>query len=216
MPDTDKNVITQDLFVPASDEERLGVQTMREPVTFWQDAWRRFRSNKVAMVSAVFIIIITLLAIFGPMFSKYAFDQQTQGSEYIAPFVTAEHPFGTDNLGRDLFVRLMIGARISLAIGIVTSIMVVIIGVLYGTISAYFGGVVDAVMMRIVDVLYAVPTMLIIILLQIVLKDPLQKLFAGNPTLGAIGPGLFSIFITLSLLYWLDMARMVRGQILSL
>lgn len=213
---TKTDEITKDLFAPASESERLGVQSMREPVSYWQDAWRRFKKNKVAIISAIFIVLISLLAIFGPVFAKYDYAQQIRGDEYIAPFVSWKHPLGTDDLGRDLFVRLMYGARISLAIGVVTSVMVVIIGVLYGTISAYFGGKVDLIMMRVVDVLYSVPVLLVIILLQIILKDPLKQLFSGNQTLSIIGPGLFSIFITLSLLYWMDMARMVRGQILSL
>lgn len=209
----DENIIPDELFVPATDAECEA--PMREPVTYWQDAWKRFTGNKTAVVSAVFIILITLLAILIPVFSRYAYDQQIRGDEYIAPFQTLKHLFGTDNLGRDLLVRLMMGARISIAIGVIVSIIVVIIGVLYGTISAYFGGVVDTVMMRIVDILYAVPTMLIIILLRVVLRERLESLFADNPTLNAIGPGMISIFIAFSLLYWLDMARMVRGQILS-
>lgn len=214
MPDL--NAITQDMFVPASEEERLGVQSMREPVTFWADAWRRFRKNKVAVVSAIFILFIALLAIFGPMFAKYSYSTQIAGSEYLPPFQSWNHPLGTDKLGRDMFVRLLFGARISLAIGIITSIIVVIIGVLYGTISAYFGGIVDTIMMRIVDVLYAVPALLIITLLTVILRERLNQLFNQSPMLNSIGPGLLSIFITFGLLYWLDMARMVRGQILSL
>ena len=209
----DENIIPDELFVPATDNEYEA--PMRQPVTYWQDAWKRFAGNKVAIISAIFIVLITLLAILIPVFSRYAYDQQIRGDEFIAPFTTWKHLLGTDNLGRDMLVRLMIGSRISLLIGIVVSILVVVIGVLYGTISAYFGGLVDTVMMRIVDILYAVPTILVIIILRIVLKERLTGLFEGNPTLTSIGPGLVSIFIAFSLLYWLDMARMVRGQILS-
>lgn len=205
-----------ELFEKATDEEKNDVYKMREPVTFWQDAWRRFKTNKIAMVCAIFIIFITLLAILGPIFSSFQYDQQIRGSEYLEPFKSFTHPLGTDNFGRDMFVRLMYGARISLAIGVVASFMVVIIGILYGTISGYFGGVVDSVMMRIVDIIYAVPALLVIIFLSVILKEPLRSFFEVNKGFSAIGPNIISVFITFSLLYWVDMARMVRGQILSL
>lgn len=216
---SDKSIpLPQELFIPATKEEREGVQTMREPVTFWQDAWRRFKKNKVAMISAVFILFILLLAIFGPFFSPYKYDQQIAGSEHIAPFVNWSHPLGTDSLGRDMFARLMIGCRITLAIGIVASFMVVIIGCIYGAIAGYFGGWVDSLMMRIVDIIYAVPSLLVIILLQVILQPVLTNLFNHHAFrfLDVLGPGLVSIFITFALLYWVDMARMVRGQILSI
>lgn len=212
----DQTAVSAEMFVPASREEQQGVQSMREPVSYWTDAFRRFRKNKVAVVSAYFLVFITLFAIIGPFFAKYSYSTQTAGSENIAPFVNWDHPFGTDGLGRDLYVRLLIGARISLAIGIITSIIVVIIGVLYGTISAYFGGVVDTIMMRIVDVLYAVPSLLVIILLSVIMRERFAPEFNHSPLLNTLGTGLISIFITFGLLYWLDMARMVRGQILSL
>ncbi len=208
--------ISDDLFIKASEEERAGIQVMREPVTFWQDAWRRFKKNKLAVVSAVFIIAIIFLAVFGPLCSSYKYDQQIRGSEYLLPFHSFAHPLGTDNFGRDMFVRLMYGARISLAIGVVASFMVVIIGVIYGTISAYFGGKVDTIMMRIVDIIYSVPSLLVIILLNIVLRETLKSTFENNAFLSSIGSPIISIFITFALLYWVDMARMVRGQILSL
>lgn len=211
--------IPEELFIPATEAEKAGTQMMRETTSYWQDAWRRFKKNKVALTAAGVIVIICLFAIFGPMFSQFTYDQQVKGSEMIAPFQDPAHPLGTDDLGRDTFVRLMMGARISLSIGIVACIMIVLIGVVYGTISGFFGGWVDNIMMRIVDIIYAVPTLLIVILLSVVLKQPLQDLFTQNENLRdmvSIGPGLISIFITLSTLYWVDMARMVRGQILVL
>ena len=132
---------------------------------------------------------------------------------------TLEHPFGTDTLGRDLLVRCMIGARISLLIGIVSATLVVIIGIVYGSVSGYFGGMLDNIMMRIVDIISAVPTLLVVVLLSVVLKAPMDRLFLQNESLraiGLLGPGLFSIFIVISLLYWTNMARMTRGQILAL
>ena len=216
---TDAVKITDDLFVPASSEERAGVQTMREPSTYWQDVRKKFVSNRVALVSAIFIVLIILLAFFGPMFSRFTYADQIKGSENLAPFVNSAHPLGTDNLGRDEFVRLMVGARVSLLIGILASFMVVIIGVIYGSISAYAGGWVDGLMMRVVDIIYSVPSLLIMILLSVVITTPMRQFCDAHANLTAIravGPGLLSIFITFALLYWVDMARMVRGQILSI
>lgn len=212
MQDIDIN----NLFVTASEQEKQRIQIIAEPKTYWQDAFERFKKNKVAVISAIFIIVMAAFAILGPIFSSFQFDQQIKGSEYILPFQNWQHPLGTDTLGRDNFVRLMVGSRISLSIGVLASFMVVIVGCIYGAISGFFGGWIDSLMMRIVDVLYSIPTMLIIILLQVVLKHPLDVFFTTYPALKIMDPGLLSIFITLSLLYWMDMARMVRGQILSL
>jgi oligopeptide transport system permease protein len=212
----DISVDLKSLFVTATEQEKQSIQAMREPKTYWQDAFERFKKNKVAVVSAVFIILIAAFAIFGPFLSQFRFDEQIKGSEYIPPFQQWQHFLGTDSLGRDNFVRLMVGARISLLIGVLASIMVVIVGCTYGAIAGFFGGWVDSLMMRVVDILYSIPTMLIIILLQVIIRQPLQNYFSHHPSLSIIDPGMLSIFITLSLLYWMDMARMVRGQILSL
>jgi len=129
------------------------------------------------------------------------------------------HILGTDSLGRDNLVRLMFGSQISLTVGIVASIIILVIGSIYGAVSGYIGGKLDNVMMRILELLYAIPDILIVILLSIVLRPPLQQLFALNPTLAkltGIGPGLLSMFITFALLYWVSMARIVRGQVLQL
>ena len=131
------------------------------------------------------------------------------------------HVFGTDSQGRDLMARCMYGARVSIIIGVVAALIVLIIGALYGSISGFFGGKVDAVMMRIVDLIYSVPDVLIVLLLQVVLKDPLQHWFDTSKSpiavvLGSLGVGIVSIFITFALLYWVGMARIIRGQVLQL
>jgi oligopeptide transport system permease protein len=129
------------------------------------------------------------------------------------------HVLGTDSLGRDNLVRLMYGSRISLTVGIVASIIILIIGSTYGAFSGFRGGRTDNVMMRIVELLYAIPDILIVIILSIILKEPLSQLFATNPAMSritGIGPGLLSMFITFALLYWVGMARIVRGQVLQL
>lgn len=164
--------------------------------SYWQDAWRRLKKNKLAMTGLIIIILISLLAIFGPMLSPYSYSDQSLIRANQPP--SAENWFGTDNLGRDLFTRVMYGARISLSIGIVASIINLTLGVIYGGISGFIGGRTDSIMMRIVDILYGIPLLLYVILLMVVLK-----------------PGLTNIFIALGLVYWLRMARIVRGQILS-
>ena len=195
---------------PASEDEKAERVIMRESTTYWQDARRRFMKNKIAMASLVMILLIALFATVGPAFSPYTYDQQTRGHERLLP--CAQHPFGTDNLGRDMLVRAMIGTRISLMIGLFCALIVVIIGTIVGAISGYYGGWVDAAIMRVCEVLYSIPDILIIIILQLSLKTWLDSLL---PNL-AMGTAVISIFITFALLYWVNMARMVRGQMLSL
>lgn len=210
--------ISNDLFVPASKEEREGVQYMREPTSYWHEVYKRFSSNKVAVVSFWFIILVILLAIFIPILSPFKYDQQIKGSELIPPFKNWTHPLGTDSFGRDELVRIMFGARISLAIGIIASFMVIIIGTIYGAIAGFFGGWVDNIMMRIVEIISSIPSMLVIIMLSVVISTPLRNFLDTHPQyhlLRSIGGSLLCIFITFALLYWTDMARMVRGQILS-
>lgn len=149
------------------------------------------------MLGLLVILMIFLLAVFGPFFTAYTYSDQRLELANQPP--NQAHWFGTDNLGRDLFTRVLYGARISLSIGILASLINLTIGVLYGGIAGYFGGRVDSIMMRIVDILYGIPLLLYVILLMVVLK-----------------PGLTNIFIALGLVYWLQMARIVRGQVLSL
>lgn len=197
-------------ILPVSREEREGTVQMRPSVSYWTDAGRRFRRNKVAMVSLVVIILITFFAFAGPHLSPYSYEQQIRGSEKLAPYW--EHPFGTDALGRDMLVRVMVGTQISLLIGIFCAVIVLVIGAVYGASSGYFGGTVDNVMMRIADIVYSLPTVLVIILLQIVLKEVLKDVFPN----ARLGSSVISIFIAFALVYWVNMARMVRGQVLLL
>lgn len=207
---------SSELFRPLNRQTAVEVANTRPSLTYWQDVWRRLKSNKVAMVSLAGIILIFLLAIFGPMFIPYSYSDQIRGSEDLRPCL--EHPFGTDHLGRDMLVRVLYGARISLSISIVAALVNLVIGVLYGGISGYVGGKVDTVMMRLIDIIYGVPNMLYIILLTVVLKPTLTELFK-LPFLGFFkdaGAGLVSMYIALGLTYWITTARIVRGQILSL
>jgi oligopeptide transport system permease protein len=186
-----------DFIITPKDNLSSGEVIARPNLTYWQDARRRFRQNKMAMVGFWILVVLILAAIFGPYLSPHTYFEQDYTARNSPPSMA--HWFGTDALGRDLFVRTLYGARISLAVGIFASITNLLIGVVYGGIAGYFGGMVDNIMMRIIDIMYAVPLTLFIILLMVVFE-----------------PGLVNIFIAIGVVYWLDMARIVRGQILSL
>ena len=131
---------------------------VRPSVTYWQDAWRRLKQNKMAMVGLWTIAAILLIAIFGPMVSPYSYSDQDLASQNQGP--SRAHWLGTDDLGRDMLTRLMYGARISLTVGIMASVLNLTVGVIYGGISGYYGGRVDNIMMRIVEILTAIPMLL--------------------------------------------------------
>ena len=220
--------IDPQLFERASDEEKAQIVTQRESVSFMRDAMRRLVKNKMAMTCLVLLIIITLIAIFVPMIYPYNYTQQDVTGKYLQPFEYSKkeqariargedvfpHIMGTDNLGRDYCIRVIYGTRISLMVGFVSALIVVCIGILYGSISGYFGGKVDIVMMRIVDIIYSLPDVLIVILLSVAIKDVIST--SKNELVVKLGAGMISIFIVFGLLYWVGMARQVRGQILSI
>lgn len=164
---------------------------------YWQDAWIRLKKDRAAMLGMGFILFMMLSAIFIPMVSGISYADQDLSQTNLPP--SMEHYFGTDNLGRDMFIRVLYGARISLSIGVVASLINLFIGVLYGGISGFVGGRTDRIMMNIVDILYSVPTLLYVILLMVVFK-----------------PGLLNIYIALGISYWLQMARIVRGEVLKI
>ena len=313
-------------FAPAEDSEKEAMVEMHKSVSYWRDAWRRFRANTVSMVALAIFIVCLLFAFVGPKLIPYGYGDQYRASQKLAPMeyskgeekiasiagscdgfyatalqpgsITAlpkgdyyiqykgetyafnlpkaveksvlvlktsaddplvivkeadikdgawskatpveytdtpaegaaeiklvkrvfPHVFGTDSAGRDLMARTMYGTRVSIIIGVAAAIIVLIIGSLYGAISGLSGGPVDFVMMRIVELIYSIPEVLIVLLLQVVLKDPLQAWFdAGTSAfakaMGDLGAGIVSIFITFALLYWVTMARIVRGQVLQL
>ncbi len=188
-------------FVPASVAEGALQGIGGRPTTYWNDAIRRLRHNRLAIAGLWIIVALLIVAVVGPMLSPYTYEQQDLDNTYQSP--TFQHPFGTDQLGRDQLTRVMYGSRISLAVGLVCAALNFIIGVTYGGIAAYFGGKVDDIMMRIVDILYGIPTIIIVILLTVIFKDR-----GVNP--------LVNVFIAIGLTYWLPMARIVRGEILSL
>ncbi len=222
-------------FEKATDEEKARQDRMRESTTFFRDGLRKLRQNRIAVISLLVIVIISLVAFIVPTFYPYDYlttsaSRKSLSANYLAPFeYSAEeqkvmdgggkvfpHILGTDELGRDYAARVIYGTRVSLTVGIIAAIIVVIIGVIYGAISGYFGGRVDLIMMRIVDIIYSLPDMLIIILLSVSIKDVLNAGVLANTALAKMGSGLISIFIVFGLLYWVGMARLVRGQVLAL
>lgn len=318
--------LNDDDFQSASSEEKESMVVLRKSVSYWKDAARRFKKNRVSMVALVIFVLILLFAFLGPALIPYDYESQYRVSKNLEPraysseeekirgiadsvdgfyatslqpgsvttldkgnyyiehegnfyYFTLEkkiknsvivldsnsgeklyyaattsifkdkingknvikysgeeiqgakklnlktkvfpHYFGTDSSGRDLMARTMYGARVSIIIGIAAAIIVLFIGSVYGAISGLSGGAVDFVMMRIVELIYSIPEVLIVLLLQVVLKDPLQKWFEQSESsfvnvLSDLGAGIVSIFITFAILYWVTMARIVRGQVLQL
>ena len=206
-------------FDLASENSKENFMTKIPPTSYFQDALRRLKENKVAMVSLGFLIIVCIFAFIGPFFVKGDYTTQYRGDENLFPCL--RYPFGTDKLGRDLMVRTMYGTRVSLIVGIFASLIVLVIGTAYGAISGYFGGKVDAIMMRFLDLIYSIPDVLVVILLSIGISQPLKS-FVNSSTselakkVGVLGPALISIFIAFGLLYWVGMARIIRGQVLML
>lgn len=200
----EKNLsVDKELFTLLTDEEKKIDVIVRPSISYWKDAWTRLKNNKVALGSLLMISIIVLSAIIVPMYSKYDYSANNLGMTNLKP--SMEHLFGTDQLGRDIFVRVFYGARYSLTIAVVAAIINLIIGVLYGGIAGYFGGKVDAILMRIVDVIYSIPLTIYVIIFMTIFNKP-----------GSGGSGLGTIILALSISYWIGMARIVRGDVLQL
>lgn len=323
-----KDVLDED-FKPAAENEKQNMVHMHSSISYWKDAVRRFKANKVSVVALFVFLFFVLFVLFGPYFIPYNYSDQYRSSQKLEPFeysndeklikdlmkdvdavyatslkpgsLTAlkkgdywfkykgeiysitlksklsngsivmdlnadniltivsdkdikngevltsipldyesgsdsvsetatqlklttnlfPHVFGTDSMGRDLMARCMYGGRVSLLVGIFAALIVLIIGAVYGSVSGLIGGRADFVMMRIVDIIYSVPDVLVVLLLQVVLKEPLENLFKSSniefiKSAGKLGVGIISILITFALLYWVGMARIIRGQVLQL
>ena len=224
-------------FEKATEEEKKQQDVMGESTTFFRDGMRRLKKNPFAMGSLIVLLFIIAVIIFAPLVCPYTYSgiitvngMRDKSANNLAPFEFSDremqymnqsgeklfpHIFGTDSLSRDYFIRVVYGTRVSLSVGIVAAFMVLIIGLIYGSISGYFGGKVDMIMMRIVDIIYSLPDMLIIILLSVVLNETLTPKINGT-ALAALGSNMISMFIVFGLLYWVTMARLIRGQILSI
>ncbi|MFD3156108.1 ABC transporter permease [Haloimpatiens sp. FM7330] len=170
---------------------------LRPNMTYWQDAWRRLKQNKVAIVSLILLIVIGVMTVIGPYLTKYSFE--ATNSSIINQTPTAQHWFGTDELGRDVFARVWKGGRVSMIIGILATLIEVVVGCIYGGVAGYFGGIVDDIMMRIIEVLVSIPYLIVVILISLI-----------------VGKGMGSIIIAMAITGWCYMARLVRGQLLQI
>ncbi|MCR5777204.1 MAG: ABC transporter permease [Lachnospiraceae bacterium] len=234
-----KNILSSQLdlskFVKATDEEKRQADVMSESTTFFKDGMRKLMKNPLAVGSIVVLALILVLITIVPLFVPYSYEQilsvngvRDTGAKNLAPFAYSQmeqayiaqggkvfpHIMGTDELCRDYFIRVIYGTRVSLFVGLFASIVVLVIGVLYGAISGYAGGRVDLIMMRIVDIIYSLPDLLVIILLSVVFRETMD--FSKIPFLSSMGTNMVSLFLVFGLLYWVGMARLVRAEILSI
>nr|WP_093855545.1 ABC transporter permease [Tenuibacillus multivorans] len=189
--------IPSDWLKPINRDQLKQEDVVRPSLSYWQDAWQRLKKNKLAMSGLIFLIILAIMAIFGPYMSPYTVGEQNLPNQNQAP--SWSHWFGTDGLGRDVFTRTWYGARISLFVGLMAALIDFFVGVIYGGISGYKGGRTDNILMRIIEILYGLPYLLVVILLLVVL-----------------GPSLLTIILALTVTGWVGMARIVRGQVLQL
>lgn len=222
-------------FERATEEEKQQQEVMSESVSFFKDGMRKLMRNPLAVGSIVVLILIIAMILIVPHVVPYSYSQiitvngkRDKTASNMAPFTYSEleqkyideggkvfpHIMGTDEMGRDYFVRVVYGTKVSLVVGFFAALIVLIIGILYGSISGYFGGKVDLIMMRIVDIIYSLPDMLIVVLLSVVLREVLSV--DRYPMLQKIGTNMLSMFTVFGLLYWTGMARLVRGQILTI
>lgn len=172
-------------------------EIVRPNLTYWQDAWRRLKRNKLAMISLIVLGALIFMCIFEPLVFGDAYKVQDMAAMNQGPSLA--HPFGTDNLGRDLFHRIWVGGRVSLTIAIIGTLIECLVGILYGGISGYFGGKVDNIMMRIVEVLNSIPYLIVVILISV-----------------RLGSGIVPLLLALVITGWTGVARMVRGEVMKL
>ncbi|MDN4606669.1 ABC transporter permease [Sporosarcina highlanderae] len=184
-------------FKPKGRDAEKAESVVRPSLSYWKDAWRRLRKNKLAMGGLVFLIILTLFAIFAPMLSPHNIEITQYANQNQPP--SGAHWFGTDDKGWDVFTRTWHGARVSLFVGVAAALIDFFIGIIYGGISGYKGGRTDTIMMRIIEILYGLPHLLVVILLMVIM-----------------GPSLTTIIVALTITGWVGMARIVRGQVLQI
>ena len=222
-------------FEKATEDEKRQQDVMSQSTSFFKDGVRKLFKNPLAVASIIVLVAIILTIIIAPMVVPYGYEEilsvngrRDKGAKNLAPFTYSKaeqkfideggtrfpHIFGTDEQCRDYFIRVIYGTRISLVVGFFASIIVLIIGMIIGSISGYAGGRTDLILMRIVDIIYSLPDMLVIILLATVLNQVLT--FKSGSALAALGSNMVSMFIVFGLLYWVSMARLIRGQILSI
>lgn len=189
--------MTEEMFQRVGVDEQSSETIVRPSISYWQDAIRRLKKNKVAMFSLFFLIFMILMCIFAPYIYPHPYNEQNIAITNQGP--TLEHIFGLDDLGRDIFARIWVGGRVSLTIGIVGALISLVVGTLYGGISGFCGGIVDDIMMRILEILVGIPYMVVVIIVSVYL-----------------GKGMTSLMIALCLTSWTGLARLVRGEIIEL
>ncbi|GGF77909.1 oligopeptide transport system permease protein OppC [Paenibacillus albidus] len=178
-------------------DEKDAEVIQRESLSAWQDAWQRLRQNKMAMTAMIIMILIVIMAIVAPHLVPYTYDSNDLMSTNKPP--SSDHWFGTDDFGRDVFVRTWMGARISLIVGLAAALIDLIIGIIYGGIMGFFGGRIDTVMNKFSEILYSIPYLLVVIMLLVVLE-----------------PSLGTIILALTITGWINMSWIVRGEIMQL
>ena len=208
MAENTRKIITENNYIPTPEDFKIvGADTTQSEeiykpsLTFWQDGWRRFKKNKLALSFLGITLIFLFLAIFGQHMTKYSYRAQDLSAKFLSPAkgLAKGHYLGTDNLGRDLFARLSQGIRISMELSLITAAICVVFGTIYGAVSAYFGGIIDTVMTRIVEILMIIPSMIYIILLMVVMGNSIK-----------------TIIIAMSLTRWLNYSLLVRGEVLKI
>jgi oligopeptide transport system permease protein len=180
--------------LPSAD---LAPEQLEQGSSLWRDAWHRMRKNRLALFGGTALLVIIGVCVLGPLISPYGYEEQNLMQTFSPP--NAEHWFGTDQLGRDLLVRVMTGGRISIMVGLVATLVALTIGVTYGAIAGFAGGRLDVLMMRFVDILYALPFTIFVILLMVF-----------------FGKNIFMLFFAIGAVEWLTMARIVRSQMMSI
>ena len=208
MAENTRKIITENNYIPTPEDFKIvGADTTQSEeiykpsLTFWQDGWRRFKKNKLALSFLGITLIFLFLAIFGQHMTKYSYRAQDLSAKFLSPAkgLAKGHYLGTDNLGRDLFARLSQGIRISMELSLITAAICVVFGTIYGAVSAYFGGIIDTIMTRIVEILLIIPSMIYIILLMVVMGNSVK-----------------TIIIAMSLTRWLNYSLLVRGEVLKI
>ena len=208
MAENTKKIIAENDDIPTPEDFKIvGPDTTQSEViykpslTFWQDGWRRFKKNKLALTFLGITLIFIFLAIFGQSLTKFSYRDQDLSAKFLSPAkgLGKGHYLGTDNLGRDLFARLSQGIRISMELSLITAAICVVFGTIYGAVSAYFGGIIDTIMTRIVEILLIIPSMIYIILLMVVMGNSVK-----------------TIIIAMSLTRWLNYSLLVRGEVLKI
>lgn len=184
-----------DFMLEKYDNESIKI--VKSSVGYWEEAWIRLKRNKISILAGIILLILIVMCFIGPSLTPYSYSDMNPSNRFISPNTT--HWFGTDSLGRDLFTRIWVGGRVSLTLGIIGAIIDVTIGLIYGGIAGYFGGKIDNLMMRFLEILASIPYLVLVILISLV-----------------VGKGIYSLIIAMTVTGWCYMARLVRGQIFQI